>query len=213
MKIQYTSFVLRQFAEKFAGTNLSKVDQDKFLEHVNFHANIAGNKSRSTKLIDGKWDFLKYLIFENWDKRIKQQVVPITDQNRNKIKSDYKARTPEELPVLSRYIELKKLPMANYIVVVLYSREQLLKEFEANQPKDSLGEVEFDLDNDCDYGIVAILGTEKPQPDPIVPATQLRNALGVEYGGNGEAIDNADYMEGVKFWSENVLVKQIITIK
>lgn len=213
MKIQYSSFVLRQFQEKFAGTNLSKVPKNNFLEYINFHANIAGNKSRSTKLVDGKWNFLKYLIFENWDKRIKQQVVPITDKNRNKIKSDYKARTPEELPVLSRYIELKKLPVANYIVVVLYSHEQLLKEFEANQPEDSLGEVEFELDNDCDYGIVAILGTEKPQPDPIVPATQLRNALGVEYGGNGEKIDNADYMEGVKFWSENVLVKQIVTIK
>ena len=61
MKIQYTPFVYRQFEEKFAGTNLSKIPKKNFLDTINFHANI-GNKSRSTKLIDGKWGFLKYLI-------------------------------------------------------------------------------------------------------------------------------------------------------
>ena len=51
------------------------------------------------------------------------------------------------------------------------------------------------------------MGTMEPKPDPLVPITIMRNALGVEEGGNGETLNRKVYNESVEFWSKYILVK------
>ncbi len=85
---------------------------------------------------------------------------------------------------------------------MLYSREQLLKEF---KPKEE-GQ-EFYFDDSVEWGIVSIMGTMEPKPDPLVPVTIMRNALGIEEGGNGETLNKETYLESVEFWKKYILVK------
>jgi hypothetical protein len=42
--------------------------------------------------------------------------------------------------------------------------------------------------------------TSEPDEIPMAPITMLRNALGVEEGGSGVAIDRAAYARSVEFW-------------
>jgi general stress protein 26 len=51
--------------------------------------------------------------------------VPITDANRHLLRSDYEARTPDELPVLVRWFEGLEPPVAEYLIVILYDRAPL----------------------------------------------------------------------------------------
>jgi Protein of unknown function (DUF3228) len=39
------------------------------------------------------------------------------------------------------------------------------------------------------------------------PITMMRNALGKEEGGSGVSLDRSKYLESVKFWTGNVLIK------
>lgn len=66
---------------------------------------------------------------------------------------------------------------------------------------------EFYFDDSVEWGIVSIMGTVLPHPDPLVPITIMRNALGVEEGGNGETLNRKVYNESVDFWSKYILVK------
>ena len=50
------------------------------------------------------------------------------DANRHLLRSDYEARTSDELPVLVRWFEGVEPPVAEYLIAILYSREQLAKE-------------------------------------------------------------------------------------
>ncbi len=207
--IQYDTFVMRQFKTGFTGTNLSKVDKDLFLSLINNYYNEAISNINSPILFrnadDPNMPFCKYLIFGNDDKNIKSSVMPIRLELYPYIRTAYSARTPEELAVLSRWVELPPgfaLPMANYVVVILYSREQLLKEYEA-KPQD----VPFYLTEDAEYGIVAVLGTSEPEPEPMPPITMMRNALGMEEGGNGAVLNRTEYKRSVEFWDKNIMVK------
>lgn len=53
--------------------------------------------------------------------------MPITDKNRGLLRSDYKARTADELPVLVRWFDKNEVeaPEATYLDVILYSRAQV----------------------------------------------------------------------------------------
>ena len=42
---------------------------------------------------------------------------------------------------------------------------------------------------------------------PMDPITVMRNGLGKEHGGSGVPISRDKYMESVKFWENNVIVK------
>ena len=57
----------------------------------------------------------------------------ISPSNKHLIESCYEARTEKELAVLIQYIDRKKLPApkATHMDVILYSREQIIKENEA----------------------------------------------------------------------------------
>jgi len=99
-----------------------------------------------------------------------------------------------ELPYLDRWLDALSVEGApvKTIAIVLYSKEQLAKEGIAIE---------------ADWGIV----TAQAEPDdcisPMPPATILRNALGVEFGGNGTPIDREYYNLSVAYWSKWAIVK------
>jgi hypothetical protein len=114
--------------------------------------------------------------------------VPVTDANRHLLRSGYEARNERELAVLVRWFEGVEPPVANYLVPILYSCEQLAKEGTAI---------------DADWGVVGCLYTSEPAEIPMAPITMMRNALGVAEGGSGVPLDPAAYRRSVGFWSAN----------
>ena len=195
--IEYDPFVNRQFSHNFSGTKVDPEIKEELLRVIN------DEYSSESNLMDSEWDFCKYLVIKN-EFDIKCAVREITLDIYPYIRTEYVSRTPEELPILTRFAQLPpgfKSQNANYIVLVLYSREQLKKEF---KPKE---EQEFYFDNYVEWGIVSIMGTIEPKPDPLVPITIMRNALGIKEGGNGEILNKNAYDESVEFWSKHILVK------
>jgi hypothetical protein len=196
-KIEYDPFVNRQFSQGFSGTKVDLEIKDQLLEVIN-------DSYQYCELLNSDWNFCKYLVIENsFD--VKCAVREITLDIYPYIRTDYVQRTPDELAILSRFAQLPpgfKSQKANYIVLVLYSKRQLEKEF---KPKEE-GQ-EFYFDDSVEWGIVSIMGTMEPKPDPLVPITIMRNALGIEEGGNGETLNRDSYNESVEFWSKYILVK------
>ena len=145
------------------------------------------NDEPPLRVLDGYAPFCKLHVYRNWTST-RCLTVPITDANRHLLRSGYEARTKAELPVLVRWFEGVESPVANYLVVILYSREQLAKEGESI---------------DADWGIVGCLYTMEPGEIPMAPITMMRNALGVEEGGSGVPLDRAAYRRSVAFWENN----------
>src|SRR3546814_13659018 len=71
--------------------------------------------------------FCKLHVYRNWT-GTRCLTVPITDTNRHLLRSAYEARNRKELPVLVRWFEGVQAPVAAYLLVILYSREQMAKE-------------------------------------------------------------------------------------
>ena len=136
------------------------------------------------QVLDGYAPFCKLHVHRNWTST-RCLSVPITDANRHLLRSAYEARSREELPVLVRWFEGLEPPVADYLVVILYSREQLAKEGTAI---------------DADWGVVGCMYTAEPEETPMAPITMMRNALGVDEGGSGVPIDREAYRRAVEFW-------------
>lgn len=182
---------LTEFARKrlFPGPQrlekIQGVTADEFEAYVNSHG--------PEQVLPGYADFCQLHVYKNWtDTRC--MAVPVTKQNRHLLRSGYEARTKAELPVLTRWFEGLSgelaPPRANYLLVIVYDREQMAKE----------GDV-----LDADWGVVGCLGTLTPEETPIAPITMMRNALGVDEGGSGVAVDAAAYRASVKFWDEHAI--------
>lgn len=139
------------------------------------------------KILEGYAPFCKLHVHRNWT-TTRCIAVPITDANRHLLRSAYEARTAAELPVLVRWFEGVEPPIADYLVAILYSREQLAKE---------------GTPIDADWGIVGCLYTAEPAEIPMAPITMMRNALGVEHGGSGVPIDAEAYRRSVEFWDSH----------
>ena len=145
------------------------------------------NAEPPERVLAGYAPFCQLHVHRNWTPT-RCSAIAITDDNRHLLHSAYEARTPAELPVLVRWFEGLEPPVAEYLVPILYSREQLAKE---GSPIDA------------DWGIVGCLYTMEPAEIPMVPITMMRNALGVEEGGSGVALDRAAYARSVAFWSRH----------
>lgn len=143
------------------------------------------NHREPDAVLDGYAPFCKLHVHRNWtDTPV--GAIRITPENEHLLRSAYEARTPEELPVLTRWFEGLKPPRAEYLIVILYSREQMAREGE---------------ELEADWGVVGLLATETPEEIPMAPITMMRNALGVEEGGSGVAIDRDAYEKSVAFWN------------
>ena len=143
------------------------------------------NQVEPIAVVEGYAPFCKLHVHRNWTST-RCLAVPITDDNRALLRSAYEARNDDELPVLVRWFEGLQPPVANYLIPILYSREQLAREGTAI---------------DADWGVVGCMYTMEPAETPMAPITMMRNALGVEEGGSGVPIDRAAYRRAVAFWS------------
>ncbi|MBV2208352.1 MAG: DUF3228 family protein [Thermomonas sp.] len=166
----------RLFPRDGRSTAIQDVSAEAFEQHLNVQPPLA--------VLNGYAPFCKLHVHRNWTST-KCSVIPITEANRHQLRSAYEARTKEELPVLVRWFEGLQPPVANYLIPILYSREQLAKE---GSPIEA------------DWGVVGCLYTMTPEEIPMVPITMLRNALGVEEGGSGVALSREAYRRSVAFW-------------
>lgn len=151
----------------------------EFERHVNSQLPLA--------VLDGYAPFCKLHVHRNWT-QTRCAAIEITDQNRHLLRSAYEARTKDELPVLNRWFEGVDPPPASYLLVILYSREQMHRE---NDPIEA------------DWGIVGCLATMTPEETPLAPITMMRNALGVEQGGSGVPLYREAYLRSVAFWERH----------
>lgn len=180
MSIVLTPFAIKRlFPRTSRGNTIQDCTPGEFERHLNEHEPF--------KVLDGYAPFCKLHVHRNWT-CTRCLTVPISDGNRHLLRSGYEARTKEELPVLVRWFEGIEPPVADYLVVILYSRAQLAKE----------GTVV-----EADWGVVGCIYTAEPEEVPMAPITMLRNALGVEEGGSGVAIDRDAYRQSVEFWERN----------
>ena len=150
-----------------------------FEQHLNAHAPL--------KDLPGYAPFCRLHVHANWT-GTRCLTVPITDANRHLLRTGYEARAKSELPVLTRWFEGIEPPVASYLVVILYSRDQLEREGERIK---------------ADWGVVGCLATAEPAEIPMAPITMMRNALGVEEGGSGTPLDREAYRRSVEFWERN----------
>lgn len=180
MKIVLTPFArARLFPGQGRGNTIQDCTPEQFERHL--------NENEPLKVLDGYAPFCKLHVHRNWTST-RCLTVPITDDNRNLLRSAYEARSKKELPVLVRWFEGVEPPVANWFVVILYSAQQLQKE---GAPIDG------------DWGVVGCLYTMEPEEIPMAPITMMRNALGVEEGGSGVPIDREAYRRAVEFWDNN----------
>lgn len=190
----------KHFMPNNKGTKITDMTSDEFVIKVNSCFNdygeiIYSSLTPGVSVIDGYAPFCKLLMFKNFT-NAKTGILPITLENHQYLRSGYSARVDSELPVLGRWFDLPiPAPIADYLVVVLYNKEQINKE---NQSKDNMV---FDFEGD--WGIVSIMAQMSPEPSPIPPITMIRNALGIEEGGSGVALNREEYVKSVNFWDKN----------
>ena len=200
-------FCHRQFAKKttshgYAGIVLSLP--------ISEFEGVVNSRYDPSKLVDGYAPFCKHLFVVNDFTDARVNVLTITDVNTRHIRTRYEARTEEELPVLARYFDRASLlegmeedevfPVAKYLDLILYSREQIEKENAAmGKPKGE--ETETAL-----WGIVSIKAQDVDYELPMTPITVMRNALGKEQGGSGVELSREAYMEAVGYWKDHANV-------
>ena len=180
MSIVLTAFArTRLFPREPRGNTIQDITADEFERHLNTEAPF--------KVLPGYAPFCHLRVHRNWTST-RCLTVPITPANRDRLRSAYEARSRQELPVLVRWFEGVDAPIAEYLVVILYSREQLARE---------------GTPIDADWGIVGCLYTATPEEIPMAPITMMRNALGVDEGGSGVPLDRDAYTRSVAFWENN----------
>jgi hypothetical protein len=173
--------------------------------------------------------FCKHLFIKNFT-GARLNMVPITQSNAHMLMSDYEARTEYELPVyvalsspsvllgkgrgsdwnvvlyrLGRWFPSHSVTpkVAEYLDIILYSREQIIKENEAvDVPADP-------SHGDAPWGIVSIKAQDVDYELPMKPITMMRNAVGKEQGGSGVPIDRDEYTKAVDFWRKHAVIKKM----
>jgi hypothetical protein len=196
MKIKITDFGARHFDPKFGGTKILNYTVEEFEKSVQELSVTEWDSA-----IEGYAPFCKLFPVKNFtDARVGS--LPITLENYQYLRSGYSSRTEKESPTLSRWLELPLgKPKADWLMLVLYSKEQIEKEAKGEGDETRI------FGFDADWGIVAILGQDVNTEIPPTPITIMRNALGIEHGGSGVPIDKDMYAKSVDYWSHHAIVK------
>ena len=202
----------RLILDTFAYRSFDKTQRKNYIDYPkeNFLAEINKLLISYTQFKDGYAPFCKHLFIKNFVPNFKPNYLPITDQTEQLIKTCYETRQQNELPVLSRYIPLDSLTQveiadAKYLDIILYSKEQIIKEKIAM--KESQDDITALSNIDFEYGIIAIKPQDVDYELPMLPITMMRNALGVDQGGSGVQLEREKYMESVAFWEKNVIIQ------
>jgi hypothetical protein len=186
-------FCLRQFVP---GTFTHiPYDASEFLSRVQ-------EQYSEAKLRPGYADFCKHIFVENFTEALVTSL-EITPENEHLITTAYEARTETELPVLVRYFPhnvVGHVPRARYLDVILYSYEQIQKEYKDRGEVDQQG-------CEYDWGIISVKPQDQDYELPMQPITMMRNALGREEGGSGVRLDRDEYRKSVDYWRKFALVK------
>ena len=170
-----------------------------------FTKSVNDRFTSDTMLQDGYAPFCKHLFVKNDFTDARVNVLPITTENRALLRSDYQARNDKELPVLQRWFPADdfpqdKLPVAQYLDLILYSREQIEKETAA---QGQTGKVPTFAEP---WGIVSIKAQDVNHELPMTPITAMRNALGKEEGGSGVPLDRESYMKAYEYWKDHATI-------
>ena len=185
-------FAMRQWDDpKYGGTRIA-YDKAAFVREVHaLHAAGAG-------LVDGYAPFCKHVFVPNFlGPGVKVGAIPITPENEHLLRSGYSARSDAELAVLTRWFPADKvdIPDAKFLDVILYSREQLVKERAAVAAKRERPPLP-----EAPWGIISVKGQLEDFECPMTPITMMRNTM-IEEGGSGVPIDRAKYAESVAYHS------------
>mmetsp|Transcript_17764 Transcript_17764/g.29357 ORF Transcript_17764/g.29357 Transcript_17764/m.29357 type:complete len:230 (-) Transcript_17764:1381-2070(-) len=196
-------FCYRQFAENKAASE--SYSGTVFSNSMEEFTDIVNQRYSEEDLKDGYAPFCKHLFVVNDFTDAQVNVLPITPENEHLLRSKYEARNDKEVPVLSRTFpkdlvvtDGKSLPVAKYIDLILYSRDQINKE---NASQGSAANPET-----APWGIVSIKAQDVNSELPMTPITAMRNALGKEEGGSGIPIDRDSYMEAYNYWKDHATV-------
>ena len=134
----------------------------------------------------------------------------ITDENRHLLRSAYVARTDKELPVLTRWFPADQVsaPVATYLDVILYSRDQINLENAAmaQAPETYVRADGETVPEDAPWGIISIKPQLEVHETPMSPITAMRNALSKSEGGSGVALDRDAYRAAVEFWTHHAMI-------
>lgn len=190
-------FAMRQWDDpKYGGTQIKGFDKAEFVRRVHeAHADGAG-------LVDGYAPFCKHVFVPNFIPGTKVGSVPITPENEPHLRSGYSARSDAELAVLTRWFPADKvdIPEATFLDVILYSREQLVKERSAMEAKQERPPLPA-----APWGIISIKGQLENFECPMTPITMMRNTM-ISEGGSGVAIDREAYAASVRYHSAHAPV-------
>lgn len=205
--IGYPLFCLDPYAERNfiykdnKNTNKAFInfDRQRFEDKIN---EIYHDKSNSIELKEGYAPFCKHLFVPNFIKDLKCSIIQINEKNQQYLTSGYVKRREEELAVLSRWFDSKKYQnelekyklTAKYLDIILYSREQILKENEAMKIKNN---------QHSPWGIISIKPQMIDYEIPMDPSTMMRNALPLNEGGSGVSLDHEKYAKSVNFWKKH----------
>jgi tetratricopeptide (TPR) repeat protein len=195
LKIVVNPSCFKQFEKTDKTINFIDIAIPEFQEKLNSLYDPANLK-------EGYAPFCKHLFIKNFTSA-KLGFLKITPENEPLLRSCYEARTEKELPVLKRYFPLAsaKSEIADYLDIILYSKEQIQKENEAMKNTDPNADVDYD------YGCISVKTQHIYSELPMDPITMMRNALGKEHGGSGVDLSREKYKESVAFWSEHALIQ------
>lgn len=162
------------------------------------------------ELKEGYAPFCKHIFIPNFT-AARAGAMPITEENISRLRSGYLCRQEGELAVLFRWFPMKgkssgeedgvegvEPPVAEWLDVILYSREQVRAECHAMGRKND-GATE-------PWAIISIKPQSLGHELPMQPITMLRNALGKAEGGSGIPLDRAKYEESVSYWRDHAVV-------
>lgn len=154
------------------------------------------------ELVPGYASFCKHIFIENFCGAL-AGAVRVTPENCHLLRTGYQSRQEGELPVLTRWFprDAIDVPAAQYLDIILYSRDQIKAE-RAAMSDDVGGEQE----EEAPWGIVSIKPTDSPSEPYMEPITMMRNALGREHGGSGVPLDREAYTAAVAYWADHAVV-------
>lgn len=195
MLMSLDAFALRQFVK--GGTSSSPIPWDPvdFCKRVNSIV-----EERNLPLEPGYADFCKHVFIDNFTPAT-LGYLEITEDNQGLLRSDYIARTPRELAVLSRWFPREHVdaPRARYLDVILYSRAQVELENAAT------GDLPATPDTEP-WAIISIKPQHCAHELPMEPITAMRNALPLAEGGSGTPLQREAYTTSVAFWSKHARI-------
>ena len=192
MSIQMCEFAERQYSPDFHGTKVTPEIVDELIK-------LAEEPKAE---FPGYADFCKILAISNINDDGSHKFPSIKSLTVNKqeaiangaeLHTAYEARNENEIAVLVEWITGVEVPTAEFIHLILYSKEQMAKE---------------DDPVEADWAIVSIGGAASIEVEPMRPITAMRNALGVEEGGSGVTIDREAYKYSVEFWSKYIMIRE-----